>query len=357
MQASLRRPTPSSPNRARSRRAIQSRRARRAVALAYRTARASLRSEDARLREHFRGALRELAAADTRHLSTEQRAARDAATEALRGYAARGRFPRNDRFPGVLVPFFIDDVGTRCAVAHLVERSGRADLAREVHQRHNNALVWELAKEPGFASWAAANGLTLAELARIQPSYCDYTHADECICSSEPVQAVLEAKVEPGRRIGTVLTIYGESTLAIGDEVSLDAGDATKEEGDVVLVTLGPSTTPIVRARLDPAAPDRVDVTFCTHAPPALQKSDLVRAFLATAGGDDDASACSESLTTVNEYWGTSACEDVGECCAIGSPASGPFAFTALALGAALWMQRRRAGRARSRQLSRRVRS
>ncbi|MCA8974843.1 MAG: hypothetical protein KDC98_08975, partial [Planctomycetes bacterium] len=63
---------------------------------------------------------------------------------------------------------FVDDGERRCAVAFLLDHTGRADLTDTVRERCNGVWVAELAEVPELASWLAERGLTLAEAARIQ---------------------------------------------------------------------------------------------------------------------------------------------------------------------------------------------
>jgi hypothetical protein len=70
-----------------------------------------------RVRRHFDDVLRRLARRDVSRLSARARAARARNLERLRAYAERGAFPRNEDFPGLLVPHFIDRAGTTCTVA------------------------------------------------------------------------------------------------------------------------------------------------------------------------------------------------------------------------------------------------
>jgi hypothetical protein len=128
-------------------------------------------TEVARLRAHFDSLDTELRARDVRSLSPAQRAARARHVERLRGYRDRGVFPRNDDFPGRRVAYFVDEQGTRCAMAHLIEASGRADLVERVRSTRNHALIPELASDPALVAWLDSAGLTAAEAARIQPAY------------------------------------------------------------------------------------------------------------------------------------------------------------------------------------------
>lgn len=275
------------------------------------------------------------------------------ATGALRDYACRARFPRNDRFRDRLVPFFIDDAGTRCAVAHLVESTGDHAIARRVRRTRNNARVAELASEPALVRWARQNGLSLAELARIQPSYCFVSHADACFCTGNEAAEAAEVKVEvASSNMGTVTAIYGSGPVAVGAKVQVYGN---LKDGDTALVGIDAMGSVSMAGKLT-ADGSNVDTAACGTDAPTLQKADAVAAILATkqAGANDGQSACSAHLDGVNDYWGASQCEDGGgdgaSACAMASgdaPLVGPFGFTALALGLALWMRRRRARRAK----------
>ena len=90
----------------------------------------------------------------------------------LRAYRDRGVFPHNYDFPGEAVPYFVDrETGTLCAVAHLVASTGRRDIVDRVARTDNNVRVAQLAGDTAFTAWLDANGLTLAEAARIQVPY------------------------------------------------------------------------------------------------------------------------------------------------------------------------------------------
>ena len=131
-------------------------------------------AEVARVRSHFDSVLRELSATDLERLSTEQRLRRGKLLQTLRDYMDRGAFPKNYDFPGRQVPYFVDrKTGVRCAVAHLLESTGRPDIVARVSARNNNVRVPQLAADTAFRGWLDASGLTLAEATRIQPSYAE----------------------------------------------------------------------------------------------------------------------------------------------------------------------------------------
>ena len=136
---------------------------------------ARLDREAVRLRDHFTQVDRELRARDVSHLTPSQRQARATHIARLRAYAAAGVFPRNTRHAGAYVPYFVDDSGTRCAMAYLIEQSGAGDFVARVASRLNFAYIADIARDPelgpALRAWLETNGLTLDEAARIQPGY------------------------------------------------------------------------------------------------------------------------------------------------------------------------------------------
>jgi hypothetical protein len=127
-------------------------------------------AEVARIQTHLAVVDRELRTADITGLTPEQQTRRAALIEELARYRLRGVFPRNLQFER-MTPFFIDDRGVRCAMAHLIESHGGAALVARVAATANNAYVRELAGDPELRAWLEHNGLTVAEAARIQPAY------------------------------------------------------------------------------------------------------------------------------------------------------------------------------------------
>jgi hypothetical protein len=125
-----------------------------------------------RIRMHFDSVLSELRTRDISTLSSEHAQRRTALIAVLEHYRNRGVFPHNRDFPGQAIPYFIDrPTGTLCAVAHLLESTGRRDIVNAVAAMDNNVWVKELAGNREFEGWLDQNGLTLAEAARIQVPY------------------------------------------------------------------------------------------------------------------------------------------------------------------------------------------
>ena len=88
----------------------------------------------------------------------------------LKEYAERGRYPKNEDFPGAQVPSIRDRSGTLCAMAHLIAGSGDGALVDSLARECNHVRIPSVAGGPLLA-WLAGSGLTQAEAGRIQPGY------------------------------------------------------------------------------------------------------------------------------------------------------------------------------------------
>ena len=129
-------------------------------------------SEVRRIQAHFDSVLSELQSREVGQLTASQQAERSKLMGVLAAYRDRGVFPHNRDFAGQAIPYFIDrPTGTLCAVAHLLESTGRRDIVDAVAAMDNNVWVDELAGNRQFESWLDQHGLTLAEAARIQVPY------------------------------------------------------------------------------------------------------------------------------------------------------------------------------------------
>jgi len=157
--------------------------------------------EFTRIRTHFDSVWSELAARDLGALTAAQRDRRRALTAELRAYRDRGLFPHNYDFPGRSVPYFVDrKTGTLCAVANLLAATGRRDIVDRVARVYNNVWVAELSGDTAFTSWLDANGLTLAEAARIQVPYA------RPVSSGEVARQVSFAVIAPVALAGALVT-------------------------------------------------------------------------------------------------------------------------------------------------------
>lgn len=128
-------------------------------------------SERIRLRAHFDSVLVELGARDVSRLTSEQRASRARLTAWLVEYRDAGEFPLNDLGTAGPVPIFRDSRGVLCAMAYLIDRSGREDLVDAVAATRNTATIAELVDDARLVAWLDSAGLSPWEAARIQPTY------------------------------------------------------------------------------------------------------------------------------------------------------------------------------------------
>jgi hypothetical protein len=137
------------------------------VLLMMTTAARASSNDDLRVRLHLERVEALLRARTPETVGDEQRAARGRMLDHLRTYIERGEFPRNHEMAGRR-PHFIDEDGRICAVGYLIEQSAGRALAEAINVRHE----WDYIRDfHGIEAWVAASGLSVDELAMIQPSY------------------------------------------------------------------------------------------------------------------------------------------------------------------------------------------
>ena len=261
----------------------------------------------------------------------------------LARYARGGRFPKNRDFPGRLVPYFIDAAGTRCAMAHLIESTGDVELVAGVAAGHNHARVRELDGDPLLGAWLARAGLTAAEAARIQPSYCYVTKAEACFCERVDIPSgVIEATVVgtqgANSAVATVEAVHGDAgPVGVGEQIMITSFDGI-EVGDSVLVPVDTSQGAVIYQLTFTVLPDgNIDLTHkCQLDVPTLSKADAIEAILAAAPLDP--SDCAASLAAVDPRWDESQCEGGG--CSSSAGGASPILVGTALLAAALWSRR-----------------
>lgn len=95
--------------------------------------------------------------------------ARKQLIQTLASYREQKVYPQN-HYHSYRRPYFIDNHGTACAVGHLLQQSGYADVAKKISSEMNFAYLLDMPyKEIG--QWADQHSFTLDELALIQPAY------------------------------------------------------------------------------------------------------------------------------------------------------------------------------------------
>ncbi len=128
----------------------------------------------AKKQAHFFAVVADLSNRDVTHLSQAQLVARRSALAELARYALAGTFPAEGRWKGFGVPYLIDDFGTRCALAHLVDQTGDGALIKRLAKTHNHAFVPGLVDDRELRVWLHDNGLSVEEAAFIQlPPFMD----------------------------------------------------------------------------------------------------------------------------------------------------------------------------------------
>jgi len=199
------------------------------------------RREVARLRAHFDSVDSELRHAEALHLTPDQRTARVTLVGWLRDYREAGTFPRNDRFPDRPMPFFRDRDGVLCAMAYLIERSGRGDLVDRVASTRNNGFIPELVDDPDLRAWLDSVGLSVAEAARIQPQYeppPETVPEDDAVSADYALTSIVASGsslttlglnlISSSRSTGWAGIIAGSAAIVAG-VANLDGTEATEQ--------------------------------------------------------------------------------------------------------------------------------
>lgn len=202
-------------------------------------------AEIRRLDKHFRRVLRELHRASTAGLGPAQRRARARHVEELDRYRRAKSFPKNRALPGMMVPIFVDDEGTHCAMGHLIARAGGVDMVKHIKETLNYATIAQMAHvdrldvRDELLAWLEANGLTAEEAAMIQPSYCDAPAT--CICYDQ-TSTIVEGDVVSSDTSVMVTAVHGaDQGVMVGETIMLTMGGKAKV-GDHVLVSYSPSS-------------------------------------------------------------------------------------------------------------------
>jgi hypothetical protein len=161
--------------------------------------------EDARIAGHLRLAHDLLAAVDTSSWPAEQRAARAKNLARLAAYADAGRFPRNDAYPGTRRPTFVDHRGAICAVGALFAADCGRAAADRVARAYRYAYIPEI-HDAELAAWQRESGLSMRELATIQPAYSYWPRMDD---EAWAPPSLLDRMLPGSDRLGVVTEIFG----------------------------------------------------------------------------------------------------------------------------------------------------
>jgi len=204
-------------------------------------------AEITRLQHHFDSVDAELRSRNVPSLREAQLARRAQLIAWLRDYRDGATFPVNDRF-ATPTPFFRDKDGVLCAMAYLIDRSGRSDIVNKVAATRNNAYIRELADDPALIAWLDSSGLSVAEAARIQPTYGgddviiddddDHVADGDAIAaiglSSFSLASAAVNVVKPSYFSGFLGIVAGTASIIAGVNW-LDENDGTKKVGSVTI--------------------------------------------------------------------------------------------------------------------------
>ena len=131
----------------------------------------AFKSDDQRIQIHLMLVAQILKDRKGENLSTQQFSKRQHHLSVLNAYWQKGIFPKNISHQK-RQPYFIDHLGTACAVGHLIREDDGKELTEKIKTENNYAYLSELQiVYPELESWADNNGFTLDELAWIQPGY------------------------------------------------------------------------------------------------------------------------------------------------------------------------------------------
>lgn len=146
---------------------------------------ALLTNETELIQLHLNLVIEQLKNKNINQLNIEQRNNRNYLLAQLKDYSDAGIFPINS-FHYTATPYFIDEVGTACAVGQLIIESGHATLAKSISEKYNYLYIENMPQE-SIEKWAFEFGFTVAELKWIQPAYgpqCQPGQVINPICSS-----------------------------------------------------------------------------------------------------------------------------------------------------------------------------
>lgn len=124
-------------------------------------------SEQMRISTHLTYVLNQLRAEEDYPGDSLARAQNLAALEA---YIQMGEFPRIFSYPAKRRPCFIDDEGRLCAVGYLIAESAGLEEAERINRLFRFHFLLDM-EDSALVTWQQKSGLSLRELAMIQPSY------------------------------------------------------------------------------------------------------------------------------------------------------------------------------------------
>lgn len=113
------------------------------------------------------------------YLNSKQQTNRSFLLAKLQEYADNKVFPIN-KYHFNRTPYFVDDIGTNCAVGQMIYVSGHKDLVAKISKDYNYDYIKDIHTK-GLKEWAEEYGFTLDELKWIQPTYSPSQRVDQVL--------------------------------------------------------------------------------------------------------------------------------------------------------------------------------
>lgn len=113
------------------------------------------------------------------NLNSNQFSNRTSLLDKLQQYADNKVFPIN-KYHAVRQPYFVDEIGTNCAVGQMIYDSGHKDLVAKISKEHNYDYIADI-HTTGLQEWANEFGFTIDELKWIQPGYAPTTEIEQVL--------------------------------------------------------------------------------------------------------------------------------------------------------------------------------
>ncbi|MEZ0369437.1 MAG: hypothetical protein ACAI44_10160 [Candidatus Sericytochromatia bacterium] len=109
----------------------------------------------------------------------------------LHAYRQEGVFPTQQAYPGRR-PHFIDEQGRLCAAGYLIAKTAGQGMAERINQQASYAYLPDM-NIPELNKWVKSSGLTLEELAMIQPTYGETTPWEPVVSAYLPILSMIVA--------------------------------------------------------------------------------------------------------------------------------------------------------------------
>lgn len=126
--------------------------------------------ENLRIRIHLEYVEQLLRQKDISNLPSDQKVKREKLLDLLHDYWMAGNFPKNYDFSDKRKPCFIDKDDNICAVGYLVEQTAGRKVAATINEHFKYSEIYEMDLSL-LTDWITTSGLTLEEIATIQPTY------------------------------------------------------------------------------------------------------------------------------------------------------------------------------------------